>query len=163
LLHPRPLQKAESLPLAGFYSGQQPDNLAASVVDYCSGVLKAPNIVQKLKEANRKAETERQKQLAAEERRRRDEDQRNIQQSFQDSKEHLENIISEWSRSTLISEFLAGLENKVSSIPETQRHEILARIKLARELLGNDDPMKFILSWKTPNELYRPRFPENRP
>jgi hypothetical protein len=123
----------------------------------------APNIVQKLKEANRKAETERQKQLAAEERRRRDEDQRNIQQSFQDSKEHLENIISEWSRSTLISEFLAGLENKVSSIPETQRHEILARIKLARELLGNDDPMKFILSWKTPNELYRPRFPENRP
>jgi hypothetical protein len=39
LLHPRPLQKAESLPLADFYSGQQPDNLAASVVDYCSGVL----------------------------------------------------------------------------------------------------------------------------
>jgi len=40
LLHPRPLQKAESLPLADFYSGQQPDNLAASVVDYCSGVLR---------------------------------------------------------------------------------------------------------------------------
>jgi len=39
LLHPRPLQNAESLPLADFYSGQQPDNLAASVVDYCSGVL----------------------------------------------------------------------------------------------------------------------------
>ena len=41
LLHPRPLQKAESLPLADFYSGQQPDNLAASVVDYCSGVLRS--------------------------------------------------------------------------------------------------------------------------
>jgi hypothetical protein len=39
LLHPRPLQNAESLPLADFYYGQQPDNLAASVVDYCSGVL----------------------------------------------------------------------------------------------------------------------------
>jgi hypothetical protein len=34
-----PSAKAESLPLADFYSGQQPDNLAASVVDYCSGVL----------------------------------------------------------------------------------------------------------------------------
>jgi hypothetical protein len=34
-----PSAKAESLPLADFYSGQQPDILAASVVDYCSGVL----------------------------------------------------------------------------------------------------------------------------
>jgi hypothetical protein len=33
-----PSAKAESLPLAEFYSGQQPDNLAASVADYCSGV-----------------------------------------------------------------------------------------------------------------------------
>jgi len=65
LLHPRPLQKQKAyhwriftpannqtiwplqwwiitpafLPLADFYSGQQPDYLAASVVDYCSGVL----------------------------------------------------------------------------------------------------------------------------
>ena len=34
-----PSAKTESLPLADFYSGQQPDILAASVVDYCSGVL----------------------------------------------------------------------------------------------------------------------------
>jgi hypothetical protein len=37
--HKLPSAKAESLPLAEFYSGQQPDNLAASVVDYYSGVL----------------------------------------------------------------------------------------------------------------------------
>ena len=35
-----PSAKAESLPLAEFYSGQQPDNPAASVVDYYSGVLR---------------------------------------------------------------------------------------------------------------------------
>jgi hypothetical protein len=36
----QPSAKAESLPLAEFYSGQQPDYLAASVVDYYSGVLR---------------------------------------------------------------------------------------------------------------------------
>jgi len=40
-----PSAKAESLPLAGFYSGQQPDNLAASVVDYYSGVLSVADLV----------------------------------------------------------------------------------------------------------------------
>ena len=37
VLHPRPL-KTESITLMEFYSGQ-PDILAASVRDYCTGVL----------------------------------------------------------------------------------------------------------------------------
>ena len=39
MLHPHPPQKAKSLPLEDFNSGKQPDNLAASVRDYCTGVL----------------------------------------------------------------------------------------------------------------------------
>ena len=33
-------QKTERIPLVEFYSGQQPDSLAASVVDYCTGDLR---------------------------------------------------------------------------------------------------------------------------
>jgi len=40
MLHPHPPQKAKSLPMGDFNSGKQPDNLAASVADYYSGVLK---------------------------------------------------------------------------------------------------------------------------
>lgn len=120
----------------------------------------APNIVQKVEEANRKAEIERQEWLAAEERRRRAEDQRKTRQSFLDSREHLEQIITEWSRSLRISEFLAGLDNKVASLPETERRALQARIALARDLLGNDDPMNYFLWWKTPDEIYRPQFPD---
>jgi len=35
-------QKTERLSLVEFYSGQQPDNPAASVVDYCTGVFSLP-------------------------------------------------------------------------------------------------------------------------
>ncbi len=120
----------------------------------------APNIVLKLEEANKKTEIEKQEWIAAEERRHRAEDQRKTQQSFLKSREDLEKIITDWSRCLRISEFLNGLESKIAGLPEAEKQALEARISLARELLGNDDPMNYFLSWKTPNEIYRPLFPE---
>lgn len=149
------------VPWQGTWQETERTSLSSKIKSIVKRVAReAPNIVQKLEEANHKAEIERQEWLAAEERRRRAEDLRKTQQSFLDSREHLEQIITEWSRSLSISEFLAGLDNKVASLPETERQAIQARIDLARDILGNDDPMNYFLSWKTPDEIYPPQFPD---
>ena len=120
----------------------------------------AVDLVAKLEEAERKAEIARQEWLVAEEKRRREEDRRRIEQSIRDSREHLGQVIQQWSNVMSVERFLAGVEQRAAELPETDRAPVLERLKLAREFLGTQDPLDFFLSWKTPNERYRPRYAE---
>lgn len=120
----------------------------------------AVDLVAKLEEADRKAEIARQEWLAAEEKRRREEDRRRIEQSIRDSREHLGQVIQQWSNVMSVERFLAGVEQRAAELPETDRAPVLERLKLAREFLGTQDPLDFFLSWKTPVERYRPRYAE---
>src|SRR5690606_3124449 len=118
------------------------------------------DLVAKLEEAERKAEIARQEWLAAEEKRRREEDRRRVEQSIRDSREHLGQVIQQWSNVMSVERFLAGVEQRAAKLPETDRAPVLERLKLAREFLGTQDPLDFFLSWKTPVERYRPRYAE---
>jgi len=120
----------------------------------------ALDLVAKLEEADRQAEIARQEWLAAEERRRREEDRRRVEKSIQDSREHLDQVIQQWSNVMSIERFLAGVEQRVDDLPETDRAPVLERLKLAREFLGIQDPLDFFLSWKTPSERYQTAYPE---
>lgn len=120
----------------------------------------APDLVAKLEEADRQAEIARQEWLAAEERRRREEDRLRVQKSIQDSREHLDQVIQQWSNVMSIERFLAGVEQRAAELPETDREPVLERLKLAREFLGTQDPLDFFLSWKTPSERYQTAYPE---
>ena len=121
----------------------------------------AVDLVAKLEEADRKAEIARQEWRAAEEKRRREEDRRRVEQSIRDSREHLGQVIQQWSNVMNVERFLAGVEQRAAELPETDRAPVLERLKLAREFLGTQDPLDFFLSWKTPSERYRPLYAES--
>ena len=120
----------------------------------------AVDLVGKLEEAKRKAEIARQEWLASEERRRNEEDRRRVEQSVRDSREHLGQIIQQWSSVIDVERFLAGVEKQAGELPGTERDPLLKRLKLAREFLGTQNPLDFFLSWKTPEERYSPAYPE---
>ncbi len=58
-----------------------------------------------------------------------------------------------------IERFLAGVQRRATDLPETDRGEVLERLKLARIFLGEQDPLAFFREWKTPEERYAPRYP----
>ncbi|UFX41920.1 hypothetical protein HAP47_0021730 [Bradyrhizobium sp. 41S5] len=115
----------------------------------------AGKIATGLEEAKRKAEIARLEQLAAEERRNREEDKRRAQQSIKDSQEHLGQIIQQWSNVMNVERFLAGAEQRAAGLPDTERNAVLERLERARKFLGSQDPLDFLRSWKTPEERYQ--------
>jgi hypothetical protein len=72
----------------------------------------AVELVAKLEEADRKAEIAHLEYLAAEEKRRKEEDRRRGEQSVRDSKEHLGQIIQQWSSVMSVEQFLAGVKER---------------------------------------------------
>lgn len=116
----------------------------------------APEIVAKIEEAERKAEVARLERLVEKERWRRKEDRRRVEQSIKDSKEDLAQVIERWSKTMEIERFLAGVESRAVGPPAEQQGHIVERLKLARDFLGDQDPLAFFMSWRTPEERYRP-------
>lgn len=123
----------------------------------------ANDLVGKLEEADRQAEIARQEWRAAEERRRKQEDRRCVEQSMRESQEHLVQIIGQWSHVMEVERFLAGVEARLSGLPVEERAPLMERLALARAFLGTQDPLDFFLSWKTPGERYQPIYPEHSP
>lgn len=118
----------------------------------------APELVAKLKEADRQAEIRRQQWAVEEERRRREEDRRRVEQSIADSKAELRQVIERWSDLTSIERFLAGVEQRAEKLSEAERRHVLERLALARVFLGTQDPLDFFRGWKAPDERYVSRY-----
>jgi hypothetical protein len=114
----------------------------------------APDLVAKLKEADRQAEIRHQQWAAEQEHRRREEDRRLVEQSITDSKAELRQVIQRWSDVIGIERFLAGVERRAEDLPESERRQVLERLALARAFLGTQDPLVFFHSWKAPEERY---------
>jgi hypothetical protein len=118
----------------------------------------AVELVPKLEEADRLAEIAHQKYLAEVERYRREEDQRQVEKSIKESREHLGRIITKWSEVTSVADFLKGVDAQAAGLPEDQRTKVQERLQLARDFLGSQDPLDFFLAWKTPSERYQKKF-----
>jgi hypothetical protein len=124
----------------------------------------ASELEAKLEDAERQAEIARQEWQAAEERRRREDDRRNVEKSIQDSKNHLADVIEQWARVMSVERFLADVEQQAANLPDEEHVQVVARLRLARDFLGTQDPLDFFRSWKTPAERYSPQYPlEERP
>lgn len=119
----------------------------------------APELVTKLEEAERQAEIRHQEWLIEEERRRRAEDRRRVEQSIVDSKTELLQVIERWHDVTSIENFFVGVEQRVDSLPKAEQGQVLERLALARAFLGTQDPLDFIRSWNTPEERYVSKYP----
>jgi len=132
--------------------------VSCSSASFCGSTSGAPDLVKKLKEADRQAGVARLQWLAVEEKRRKLGDRRRVEQSIGESREHLGQIIQHWADVMNVEHFLAGVEMRASRISGDERDKVLERLKLAREFLGTQDPLDFFLAWKTPSERYQPRY-----
>jgi len=119
----------------------------------------ALDLVAKLEEADRQAELRHKQWLADEERRRQEDDRRRVEQSIADSRSDLGQVIERWSDVMSVERFLAGVEQRARDLPETDRHDLLERLALARSFLGDQDPLALFRGWKTPEERYAPQYP----
>lgn len=120
----------------------------------------APDLVAKLEEADRQAQIRHRQWLAEEERRQHEEDRKRIEQSIADSKSELRQVVERWSNVMSIECFLAGVEQQANDLPEIDRRRVLERLALARSFLGGQDPLDLLRGWKTPEERYTPRYPD---
>ena len=116
----------------------------------------AIELVEKLIDADRRAEIARLQRLAEEEQRRQEEDRRRVQQSIKDSHAHLGQIIQAWSDVMNVERFLQGVQDRASNLPAAEREAVLDRLTLARDFVGTQNPLDFFLSWKTPLDRYQP-------
>jgi len=109
-----------------------------------------------IQEAEHRAELREQQCQAEQQRWRREEDQWQIAKSISDSREQLNQVIQAWAKAVSIEQFLKGVEERASNLSEAQREAVLDRFRLAREFIGAQDPLEFLLSWKSPGERYVP-------
>jgi hypothetical protein len=116
----------------------------------------------RLEEAEKQEEIERLKREAAEELRRREDDKQRIAQSISDSRDGLTKVMQQWAYTLSVEEFFKGVEKRAKSpeVSEARRQKILKRLRMAREFLGTQDPIDFLMSWRTPLERYQPKYPE---
>ncbi|WP_413989099.1 hypothetical protein ACMDCR_24325 [Labrys okinawensis] len=119
----------------------------------------AVELVPKLKEADRQAEIRHQEWLASMERSRREEDRRKVEQSIKESREDLAQIIQRWSQVTAVEQFLRGVEERTNNLPQEERAQILDRLNMVREFLGSQNPLEFVMAWRTPDERYQSKYP----
>lgn len=143
------------------WSTQWQETRKASLTGKLPAIVKAienaaVDMVEKLHEAARLAEIERQKQLAVEEKWRQEEDRRKVQQSIADSQAQLRQIIQAWSDVMNVERFLQGVQDRAHNLPTDERSPVLERLKLAREFVGTQNPLEFFLAWRTPLERYQP-------
>jgi hypothetical protein len=145
---------------------------SASWQDTQSADLKSlvPSIVSRLQSsegelralifAEEKAAAQRRKEWAeAQERYRRQEDRRAVERALADSKEQLAEIMEKWAAATAVERFFQEAEMRLAKVDDERRAEIEARLALARSMLGEQDPLRFLSEWLAPQERYQSKYP----
>jgi len=131
--------------------------LTPDIAKIVKSIKSSTEAVQKeIEEAEHRAEVRRQESEALQQRWRREDDQRQIAKSISDSREQLNQIIQAWAKAVSIEQFLEEVEERASNLSESQREAVQDRLRLAREFIGVQDPLEFLLSWETPGERYVP-------
>lgn len=121
----------------------------------------AIDLVAKLEEADRQAEIREREWQEAQERYRREDDRKKVEQSIKESRDELTQVIQRWAHVVSIEQFLRGVEERAECLAQDERARVLERLDMARAFLGTQDPLDFIKSWKTPTERYQPRYIES--
>lgn len=132
--------------------------LTGRVQDIIAGIeAMAASMVDLIAQAERQMAEERRKREAEWRRYEIKENKRRIRESTKESRDQLDTIIHHWAEMRARVDFLTGLEKDVALLPEPERALIRARVALARDLLGADDPMTHFRAWRAPAERYAPK------
>ena len=87
---------------------------------------------------------------------REDEDRERTAKSIAASRTQLDEIIDGWAYAQNVERFLQMVEVATNDLPKEQRESAESRLRIAREFLGTQDPMKHFLAWKSPRDRYIP-------
>lgn len=117
-----------------------------------------PEVVTLVEEARRQAEIRHQEYLEAEDRRKRQEDRRRIEQSTKQSQDALGQVIERWADRMAVERFIDELSRSIDQLPDDERAPMVERLRLAKDFIGTVATLEFFKTWKTPRELYEPVF-----
>ena len=112
----------------------------------------APELVKQLAEARLRADEERhrwneeQRQLKAEF------EQRRREKVTQESRGGLLSAIASWDEARRVLDFFESVEAEVAQLPEEDAAPLRERLHLARQLVGELDPLALLKNWKAPGE-----------
>jgi hypothetical protein len=111
-----------------------------------------PKLAALLEAARIKAEEEHRK-WEEEARRRREAEARALQEKrHKDAREDLIAAIDAWNEARVIAAYFAEAERAARQLDAAESQQLLNRISLAREVLGETKPLELLLRWKAPNE-----------
>lgn len=128
-----------------------------------------PNIVETLRASRDKlqalmaaedaAEAKRKKEQQEEwERYERREDELKVAQAIKESHQQLAEIIESWGRAMVVERFFQDVEVRLTNAGDEQRRVLAERVTLARQMMGNIDPLELLQTWRAPEDRYRSRF-----
>jgi len=117
-----------------------------------------PEVINIVEEARHQAEIRHQAWLADMERWQRKEDLRHIEESTKESREALGKVIERWADRMAVERFFDELSQSIDKLPDDERSAMMARLRLAREFMGTVDPIQYFKKWRTPREIYVPKF-----
>lgn len=120
-------------------------------------------IAKQVEEAEHKAEIQRQQleQQRKIERKRWEEEkakqaledaERRRIKAIKDSRDELSDIIKAWAKAKRIEEFFADVERRTVNLEDEEKAAVLKRLALARKMVDTTDALKWLTSWKTPEE-----------
>ena len=82
----------------------------------------------------------------------REEAERRRLKAIKDSRDELSDIIKAWAKAKRIEEFFADVERQAATMEEDQKAAVLERLALARRMADTTDALRWLASWKTPEE-----------
>lgn len=146
-----------------FWANQWQETGSASLTAKIPALVRAvedmaPQLVTRIEDARLRAEIAHQKWLAEKEARDRAEDKKRIEQSKADSAAQLDKVIEHWTRAMSIRRFFDAVETQLAGLPESDAQTAKQRLESGRALLKGQNPVEALLTWRTPGEIYTPRF-----
>lgn len=111
-----------------------------------------PELKRKLEIAKEQAEIER---LKWEEERRRMEQQRQREREEQARKTASHDLmaaISAWDEARKVESYFSAVLQATEDLEPIKRDVVLERVRLAKQLVENSDPLEMLLRWKAPHE-----------
>lgn len=109
-------------------------------------------ITAQVAEAERQAEIQRKGWAIQHERWKREEAERKRIKAAKDSREELHAIIDAWNETRKIEEFFRQLERQAAELHESEREQVMERIRAARSQVGNANALDRFLKWRNAHE-----------
>jgi hypothetical protein len=126
------------------------ESMVPQIVSELEGL--APDLARQLEEARIQAEEEHRRWEAERRRWAAEAERQRLEKARQDAKRDLRAAIDAWDEARRISDFFRAAELNLTQGIGGAEPAVLERLRLAKDLMGQLDPLTLLKSWKAPEE-----------